>query len=230
MLGDVLRDRLEQMRLAEARAAVDEERVVRLRRRLRDGQRGRVREAIRRADHEGVERVLHVETAALGPPRSALDHGNDALRPRAILRRGIRALPHLELEHALAAEDVAHGRADEAEEVALDPIARELARNDEHERVVVELETADVAEPLAVCPVAEGLFEPPGDFLPEVLCRQLDLVLHRRPDPPRLRPGGQHNSGFDEGKISPTCREFLSSTIPPQLWTDVGATCSSRIP
>src|SRR6266545_4582310 len=61
VLADVLRDRLQEVGLAEPGAAVDEERVVRLRRRLGDGQRGRVCEAVRRADHERVERVLRVE-------------------------------------------------------------------------------------------------------------------------------------------------------------------------
>ncbi len=197
VLGDVLRDGLEQVRLAEAGAAVDEERVVRLRRRFGDGERGRVREAIRRADHERVERVLHVEPAALGPYRRSLDHGNDTLRARAVLR----CVLDLELEGALTAEDVADGCADQAEEVALDPVARELARNDEHEGVVVELEAVDAAEPLAVRPVAEGLFEPPGNFLPEVLCRQLDLVLHRRPDPPVSGPAASITAALGRAKL-----------------------------
>ena len=64
MLADVLPDRLQQMRLAEAGAAVDEERVVGLRRRLRDGERRGVGEAVRRADHEQVERVLEAHRAA----------------------------------------------------------------------------------------------------------------------------------------------------------------------
>src|ERR1700747_2427869 len=45
-LRDVLRYRLEEVRLAKASPAVDEERVVRLRGRLCDGQRSCVREAI----------------------------------------------------------------------------------------------------------------------------------------------------------------------------------------
>ena len=60
VVADVRADRLQEMGLAEPRAAVDEERVVGLCRRLGDGQRRRVREAVRRADHEVVERVLRV--------------------------------------------------------------------------------------------------------------------------------------------------------------------------
>ncbi|CAM5719954.1 hypothetical protein STENM223S_06630 [Streptomyces tendae] len=47
--------------LAEARLAVDEQGVVRLRRRLGDGHRRRVREAVGRADDERVEEVLRVQ-------------------------------------------------------------------------------------------------------------------------------------------------------------------------
>ena len=151
---------------------------------------------------------------ALKPPLSGRPAGVGPWERRLPTPRDppsrLAALGDAELERALVADDVAHRGADQAEEVPLDPVARELARDGEHERVAVELETADVTEPLAVRPVAERLLEPPGDLLPEVLCRQLDLVLHRRPDPPRLRPGGQHNSGFDRGKIAAVCREFPS--------------------
>src|SRR5438445_446642 len=82
--------------------------------------------------------------------RKALDHGNDGLRSGAILRRGLTAFHDSELERTLAADDVADGGSDQAQEVALDPVAGELARDDEHERVVIELETPDVTEPLAV--------------------------------------------------------------------------------
>ena len=56
-----LADRLEQVRLAQADAAVDEQRVVRLARLLADGLAGRVRQAVARAGHELVERVVGVE-------------------------------------------------------------------------------------------------------------------------------------------------------------------------
>ena len=166
MLAHVLRDGLKEMGLAEAGAAVDEERVVGLRRRFGHGQRGRVREAVRRADHERVERVLRVEPAALGPSRQALDHGKEAFLPRAVLRRRLALVGHPELDRALVADDVADGSADQAEEMSLDPVARELARDGEDERLAVELEAADVAEPLAVRPVVEGFLEPPGDAPP----------------------------------------------------------------
>ena len=61
VLQHVLPDRVHQVRLAQPHAAVDEQRVVRARRRLRDRAAGRVRELIRRADDEGVEGVAGIE-------------------------------------------------------------------------------------------------------------------------------------------------------------------------
>ena len=69
VLGHVGGDGLEEMGLPQPGPAVDEERVVRLRRRLGDRERGGVREPVRRADDERVERVLRVEALerARGP-------------------------------------------------------------------------------------------------------------------------------------------------------------------
>jgi hypothetical protein len=60
-LHRVGRDRAHEVRLAEAGAAVDEQRVVHRPRRLRDRVRGRRREPIGRADDEVVEPVPTVE-------------------------------------------------------------------------------------------------------------------------------------------------------------------------
>ena len=61
VLADVVPDRLEEVRLSEPGAAVDEERVVRLRGGFGYGESCGVREPVRRADHEEVERVLRIE-------------------------------------------------------------------------------------------------------------------------------------------------------------------------
>ena len=96
VLAHVLRDRLQEVGLAEAGAAVDEERVVRLRRRLGDGERGGVGEAVGRADDEGVEGVLRVEAAALGPRlrcgRLARPGRLDGVEPAAVSGDGLRVL------------------------------------------------------------------------------------------------------------------------------------------
>ena len=54
---DLVADRVEQVRLAEADAAVDEERVVGLRGQLGDRLAGGLRELVGVADHEGIEGV-----------------------------------------------------------------------------------------------------------------------------------------------------------------------------
>ena len=59
---DVLPDRVHQMRLSQSHAAVDEQRVVRSRRRLGDRAARRMRELIRGADDEGVEGVAGIES------------------------------------------------------------------------------------------------------------------------------------------------------------------------
>src|SRR5690606_12696785 len=60
-LPRVVSDRGDQVRLAEPRRAVDEERVVRLARRVRNAPRRRRRQTIRRADDEGVEGEARVQ-------------------------------------------------------------------------------------------------------------------------------------------------------------------------
>ena len=105
-----------------------------------------------------------------------------------VLRRQLVVARDPELDRPLHAHDVADGGTDQAEEVPLDPVARELVRNREDEGVALELEAVDVTEPFGIGPVAERFLESPRDLLPEVLCRQLELVLHRRPAPPVADP------------------------------------------
>jgi hypothetical protein len=58
---DLLPDRVQEVGLAEPHAAVEEEWVVMLPRPLRHRDRRRVREAVARADHEMIERILVVQ-------------------------------------------------------------------------------------------------------------------------------------------------------------------------
>ena len=79
----VVRDGLQQVRLAEAGVAVDHERVVGLPGRLGDGQRRGVREAVGAADHERAEGVLRAQRLGLlGAPAALPD---SALASRARL-------------------------------------------------------------------------------------------------------------------------------------------------
>ena len=67
VVGDEVRDRVQEVRLAEARVPVDEERVVGLGGRFGDGERRCVRKAVGRADHERVEGVLRVDAGGVAP-------------------------------------------------------------------------------------------------------------------------------------------------------------------
>src|SRR6266581_5425624 len=59
---DVLTNRLHQMRLAETDPAVNEQRVVRARRRLRHGKTRCMRDFVVRTDHERFKRVPWIES------------------------------------------------------------------------------------------------------------------------------------------------------------------------
>ena len=83
VLQHVLPDRVHQVRLAQPHAAVDEQRVVRARRRFGDGAARGVRELIRRADDEGVEGVAGIQA---GRARRAASGRRRSRAPR--LRRG----------------------------------------------------------------------------------------------------------------------------------------------
>src|SRR5207237_9545630 len=65
-VGKMVSDRLHQMGLAQAHAAVYEQRVVRNARVFRDLDRGSARELVRLAGDEALEAEALVETAALG--------------------------------------------------------------------------------------------------------------------------------------------------------------------
>src|SRR5262249_31323791 len=163
-----------QVRLSESGAAVDEQWVVGLGRRLRDRKRGRVGEAIRRPDHEQVERVLRVH-----PVIAHADGGLPRLRLRGRARRVDRPPLGDRQRHApLLAGDVANGSTDQTEEVPFDPLAREVVRNAEDERVVGELDALRLGEPGAVRRLVEGSLEPTGNLVPETLRGQLDWAIH----------------------------------------------------
>ena len=115
--------------------AVDEERVVGLRRRLGDRERRRVSEAVGRADHERVERVLRVDRRSVRP-------GVDGrVRPR---RRGAWTTSSSRARSPWRR----HARADQLGEAALDPLAREVVRHGEDEASSSRLDGGDLAEPV----------------------------------------------------------------------------------
>src|SRR5258705_13897402 len=64
-------NRVEQVRLAEADAAIDEQGVIRARRKLRDGLTGGLGELVGRSDDEGVEGVAGVQPFGRAGRRSS---------------------------------------------------------------------------------------------------------------------------------------------------------------
>ena len=79
-LGEAVADGLEQMRLAEPHAAVDEQRVVGLDGRLGDRQARGLGELVRGADDERVEAVARVEVRAAPAAAGAGAGGRGAER------------------------------------------------------------------------------------------------------------------------------------------------------
>src|SRR2546423_9008878 len=59
-----------------------------------------------------------------------------------------------------------------------DPLAREVVRHGENERLVGELSTGDIAEPGAERGVVQRALETARDFGPETFCCQLLLARH----------------------------------------------------
>src|SRR5262245_40023110 len=149
------------MRLAEAGAAVDEQRVVSLRRRFRDRERGRVRDAVRRADHEQREDVLRVQ------PGKRLPRLRPVVRND---RRPRKRLVDAESNTELCSAGVAHRGTHEAAEVRLDPLAREVVRNGHDELPVGDRYGAGLTEPGAVGGVVECALESTGHLGPERIC------------------------------------------------------------
>jgi hypothetical protein len=87
--ADVVADGVEQVGLAQPGVAVDEQRVVGLARCLGHRHGGRVREAVGRADDEGLEGVLRVESRLQGVRAyAAVDRGGGLGRARGHLAPG----------------------------------------------------------------------------------------------------------------------------------------------
>src|SRR5205823_8560345 len=73
---------------------------------------------------------------------------------------------------------VAHGGADQPEEMALDPVACEVIRDREYELVVGQVEATHVVEPRAVGRLVESAPEPTRNLAPQAFRSQLDWGLH----------------------------------------------------
>ncbi len=89
LLADVVPDGVQQVGLAQAHAAVEEERVVAAPGLVGDGARGGVGELVRVADHEGVELVARLERR---DPRRGADAARRAVadREQHLVRRALQ--------------------------------------------------------------------------------------------------------------------------------------------
>ena len=110
--GDAVADGIKQMRFAETRVTVDEQRVVGLPRRVGDGERCRVREGVGGTDDEGVEGQLIVHHGVVRALRFFFRFRGPFVRPAFRLDDDVDREAHVVLEGfvqqvlELAADDV----------------------------------------------------------------------------------------------------------------------------
>ena len=125
-------------------------------------------EAVRGADHEGVEGVLRVH-----PEADLRLHRRLRIGHRGALRLGGDVEPHRTL-----AGDLSERGADQPEEMTVDPLAREVVGNGENELVLGNRCGVDLAEPGRERVLVECLPEPTRNLVPDPSRSQLDWLLH----------------------------------------------------
>jgi hypothetical protein len=85
---------------------------------------------------------------------------------------------HREVDAALVSSRVTDGCIDEAEEVALDPLSREVVWDRERERLVRQVETLGLGEPGAIGLVVKGGSQTLRNLGPQTLCSKQLLPFH----------------------------------------------------
>jgi len=134
-LQDGVRDRLHQVRLAEARGAVDEQRVVGAPRGFRHGVgRGR-RQLVRFADDERLERVPLVERH-----RDARRHPRSGLRSDEEIHLGplLPVFQHAKYDRSGRAEDTLRRTGEQRRVLRVVPFRSELIRSAQHQAPVFQ--------------------------------------------------------------------------------------------
>ena len=190
-----VRDRLHQMRLAQTRRPVDEQRVVGLAGRFRHGVRRGGRELVRLPDDERLKGVALVErgrrhAGLVAGPGRRLPRRDEEVHLRALLA----VLLHAKHDGRGTAEDALGGARQHGRVLLLIPFDRELVRRSDDQAIVVERDRDRGLEPgadgrvgkFAPCLVEEA---PPG-----FSCR----LLH-----PRMTRGGTSSKGGP--KLRPVC-------------------------
>ena len=162
-LEETVADRVQQMGLAEADAAVEKQRVVGLGMPVGDGEARRVGHLVARADDERVEGVLAVEdrAAVVDRPRE----GQVVLsRPFLLLL----ALNRLENDGALATGDRGGGLADQDLEVLVEPVPGELAGHRDDQRAFGEALLGRRGKPRRKALLVDVRAHPLLDLAPEI--------------------------------------------------------------
>ena len=135
--GDLVTDRVEEVGLAQADSAVDEQRVVGARRQLGDGLASGLGELVRVADHERVERVAGGETWR-----------RDGRLGFIRLAGGRRSLAvDVERDARIAAEDFAGRGLQRLGVVLVEPIARVRVRRGDLDVIALDGRQPAWAEP-----------------------------------------------------------------------------------
>src|SRR6185437_8487294 len=113
----------------------------------------------------------------------------------------------------------------------LDPVPREVVRDAEDEAAVVQRDAAGLTEPRPIRRFVEGASEPTGNFVPQTLRGQLDLMLHPGSWPPARTSASAHPTKLPKRcKCAGFAGGLHPSRIPPHLWRTVGVTARSRFP
>ena len=213
---------LQQVGLADAGRAADEERVVGLGGHLGDGQRGRVGEAVGVADHEllegelGVaERPRAVGRLACAPARAPGRPARRRAAGRAARSASVSSSWPVGTEHELDA------RLDRATEALLDPAACVCGHGD-HDGLLAQLERAQRLEPDLVGRLVDHERELGLDVRPNVL----EVVAHG--SVLRLLSQKRPNVTIERGPEGPGAATIANAPGPPRGLLAIGEEFSKR--
>ena len=168
---DRVADGVHQVGLAEAHAAVQEQRVVRVARALGHRQRGRVGEPVRRAHDEVRERVARVEVgrATLRRPDPRGLHPDGRARRGRGGGLGLAVGADGELDLDAVADDLGQRLGDQGPVSPLQPVLREAVRDGDPEALVVHLHEMRVTQPRLVVGRGQGDLELAEGGAPDLL-------------------------------------------------------------
>ncbi len=167
MRDDVMSDGVHQVRLAQPDPAVDEQRVIRARRRFRHGAARRVRELIRCADDEGVEGIAWAENAEIvGVYRNVFLERRLGLRDLGHERRAY-VLRH-EGDGRAGSLHLGEGFIDHRRVMFRQPVAEEGIRNTHPDRAVAVGDKRGGLEPGVKAVSVDLRLDAGQDLVPDV--------------------------------------------------------------